>query len=51
VGSDGEIQMIKLELEENIYITAINGSEISYKTGSEKINQPLYFEITLTDIE
>ena len=51
VGSDGEIQMIKLELEENIYITAINGSEISYKTGSEKINQPLFFEITLTDIE
>ena len=50
VGTSGEIQMIKLELEEDIYITAINGSEISYKTGSERINQPLYFEIKLTNI-
>lgn len=50
-GLGGEIQMIKLELEQDIYITAINGSDITYKTGSERVNQPLYFEIKLTKIE
>lgn len=51
VDDEGHIQMIKLELEDNIYITAVNGTEITYKTGSEKINQPLYFEIKITNIE
>ena len=51
VDSSGSIQMIKLELEQDIYITAIHGDDIVYKTGSERMNQPLYFEITLTKIE
>jgi len=50
VGDDGSIQMIKLELEDDIYITAVNGNEITYKTGSEKTNEPLYFEIKITDL-
>lgn len=51
VDSDGHIQMIKLELEEDIYITSISGNEITYKTGSEKINEPLFFQIKITNIE
>ena len=51
VNSSGDIQMIKLELEQDIYITAIHGDEIEYKTGSERMNEPLYFQIKLTKIE
>ena len=51
VDTSGNIQMIKLELEQTIYITSVSGTEITYKTGSEKMNQPLYFEITLKKIE
>jgi FKBP-type peptidyl-prolyl cis-trans isomerase 2 len=46
-----EIQMIKINLgEETIYITNISGSDITYKTGSERINEPLYFEIEIVSI-
>jgi len=49
---DGDkIQMIKLDLEETIYLTEVSGSQVTYKLGSEKVNEPLYFEIKLTKIE
>lgn len=49
---DGDkIKMIKLELEKTIYITAVSGNSIIYKLGSEKTNEPLYFEIKITKIE
>lgn len=50
VGDNGAIQMIKLALEDDIYIKAINGTEITYKTGTETLNEPLYFEIKLKEI-
>ena len=50
--NSSEIQMIKLDLGTDvIYITDINGDEITYKTGSERLNQPLYFEIELVSID
>ena len=51
VDSSGDIQMIKLELDETFYITAINGSDITCKYGSEKTNETLYFEIKILKIE
>jgi len=46
------IQMIKLDLGvKTIYITSISGDEITYKEGSERTNQPLYFQIEIVKIE
>lgn len=46
-----QIQMIKLDLgSETIYITEISGSEITYKSGAERVNEPLYFEIEVVSI-
>ena len=52
VYTDGnEIQMIKIDLGgEVIYLTSVSSTEITYKTGSERVNQPLYFEIELVSI-
>ena len=51
VGST-EIQMIKLDLgTKTIYITNIDGSDIIYKEGAERVNQPLFFEIKVLTIE
>jgi len=50
VGGD-KIQMIKLDLgTETIYITNINSQEITYKTGAERVNEPLFFTIKLLSI-
>ena len=49
--SGDEIKMIKLDLEKTVYITAISDNTITYKTGAEKTNEPLYFEIKITKIE
>jgi hypothetical protein len=49
---DKNIQMIKLDLGSKvIYITSISGDEITYKEGSERTNQPLYFQIEIVSIE
>jgi len=51
IGNSTEIQMIKIYLgEEAIYITGVGGGEIAYKTGAEKTNQTLYFEVKITKI-
>ena len=50
-GNRNEIQMIKLDLgDETIYLTNISSTEITYKTGSERLNQTLFFEIELVSI-
>ena len=52
VDNAGHIQMIKLDLgEETIYITQILGGTITYKEGSERVNQPLFFDIEVVSVE
>ncbi len=45
------IQMVKLDMVKKAdYITGIDGSSLQYKTGGERYNQPLYFEIRIVSV-
>lgn len=53
VNSDGDIQMIKLDLgEDPIYICNISDNVITYKQGDdvERVNETLYFEIKIVSV-
>ena len=54
VNSDGDIQMIKLDLgEDPIYICNISDNVITYKEGDgvERVNETLYFEIQIVSVK
>ncbi|MBR4225694.1 MAG: FKBP-type peptidyl-prolyl cis-trans isomerase [Candidatus Methanomethylophilaceae archaeon] len=49
---DGKsIQMVRMEMGTKVlYITGIDGDGLHYKTGGERFNQPLYFEIEIVSV-
>ena len=45
------IQMVKLDMvTKSAYVTGIDGSGLQYKTGGERYNQPLFFEIRIVSV-
>lgn len=49
--SGTSIQMLKLDMgSRNLYITALDGDEMSYKYGKETYNEPLYFQIEIVSV-